>query len=196
MTRRRGLLAALGILAALGGCGGSDGPSPPPRPAERADKPPELSSDWRPYVSRAGGFVIGLPPGWVARDVGASTLIRSRDRLVSIQVSPDRTDEALGFDPDEFARRALAAVPGYRRPLSPGRARRYPHRYEGSSATARGVSARGGVAQRVELISLRREGVVAFTVLVAAKAGPESAKSRELAHRVVASLRSRPPGGR
>ena len=58
-------------------------------------------------MNTAGGFVLGLPPGWKAKEFGASTLIRSFDELVSIQVTPDRTEEAIRFDPGKFATRAL-----------------------------------------------------------------------------------------
>lgn len=195
MTRARGLLAALLALAALTGCGDSSSdPEPKPRPPETADEPPQLPADWKPYVNTAGGFVLGLPPGWTAKELGASALVRSFDELVSIQVTPDRTAEAIHFDPGKFATRALEAVPGYEGHLVASKPKRYDHRYDGVSVKATGVAKGSGVHQDVELIFLVRPKVVAFTVLVAANADPAAADARALATDVVATLRSRPPG--
>jgi hypothetical protein len=197
VNRARGLLAAGLVLATFAGCGdsASSDPEPKPRPPETADEPPDLPDGWKPYVNRAGGFVLGLPPGWKPKEIGASTLIRSYDELVSIQVTPDRTDEAIRYDPEKFATRAIAALPGYEEPLKPGKPEPYRGHYDGATVSAHGVAKATGVEQDVELTFLVNPKVAAFTAVVAANAtAPQAEASRRLADDVVASIRSRPPG--
>ena len=189
------LIAA--VLAVVG-CGGDDDEKQPPPPTERVetvDKLPKLPDRWKRYENRRGGFVVGLPPGWKAsdRDRGPVSLIRSYDRLVAISISPDRTDEALGIDIDQFAARATAALPGLEGAAQPSDPRPYKHRYEAVQSTLEAKEADSGVKQRVSLIVIRRDHVVTFTAVIAANADRRARPSERLARKVVATLRSRPP---
>ena len=192
-VRTRALATILAaILLAATGCGSDDEPEPKPRPVETADKPAKLPEGWTRHVNDDGGFELGLPRGWEASDRGTSTRIRSFDELVVVSIAPDRTDEALEYDLAEFAARTLAALEGYERELDPGEPRRYKHRYDGAEVRAEAKSAASGVKQEISVIVLRRPRLALFTVVVQANAGSEARAARELAERLIATLRSRP----
>jgi hypothetical protein len=189
------LRATLTLLVTLSlsaiGCGADGGPEPSPPPPETPHSVPELRDAWEVHVNRGGGFALGLPPGWRARDRGTSTLIRSADRLVAVSIVPDRTREAVEIPLREFAERALAALPGYEGELEPARVRPVRHRYDGVRATTRAIAARTGVPQRVQVVVLRRGRHVTFTVVVAANV--EGGRPGErVAEQMVRTLRSRP----
>jgi hypothetical protein len=198
-VRRLAVTLIAATVAAVGcGGGGGDETQPPPPPKERVetvDKLPNLPDRWKRYENRRGGFVVGLPPGWKAsdRDRGPTSLIRSYDRLVAISISPDRTDEALGIDLDEFAARATAALPGLEGAAQPSDPKPYKHRYSAVQSTLEARDAESGVNERVSLIVIRRDHLVTFTVVIAANADRRARSSERLAREVVATLRSRPP---
>ena len=192
---RRTLASTTFLLALVSGCGSeSASREPAPRPAESLDELPKLAPGWEPHVNQAAGFAFGLPPGWSARDRGTATLVRSADGLVVISIAADRTREALALPLEDFASRALAALPGYEEPLDPGEPEPFRHRYAGVAVTARGTAARSGVEQRIRLVVLRRAKLAALTAVVAVNSGAASAASERVAERVLASVRSRPIG--
>jgi hypothetical protein len=155
---------------------------------------PDLPGGWKVHVNRPGGFALGVPPGWKAKDEGTSTSVRSFDHLVAVSITPDRTDEALAIPLEDFATRALIALPGFERELEPGPARRFRGRYEGVEVRAAGTAAETGVRQRVRLVVLRRDAIVTFTVVLAASTRPSARASNRLAERMLRTLRSRPVG--
>ncbi|HSI80290.1 MAG TPA: hypothetical protein VK919_06520 [Solirubrobacterales bacterium] len=187
----------LGLAAALGGCGDGDAngdgedPAPPPPPPETLHRVPELPARWRVQVNRPGGFALGVPPGWRARNRGATTLVRSFDRLTAVSIVPDRTDEAIELSPSDFATRAFSALGGYAGDPEPGPERRFEHRYEGVELRARATAEETGVRQRVRLVVLRRGRHATFTVVIAQhlRRGRESGR---IAERMLGTLRSRP----
>jgi hypothetical protein len=189
------VVAVLGL--ALVGCDDdSDAPRPPPPPpppSETVHKVGDLPRGWKVHTNSAGGFGFGVPPGWKAKDHAISTSVRSFDRLVAVSITPDRTAEAFEIPLANFARRALAALPGFDPALDPGPTRRFRHRYQGAEARASG-RAESGVKEQVRLIVLRRDSLVTFTVVLAANAKPSARPSERLAERMVRTLRSRPIG--
>jgi hypothetical protein len=198
MKTRRGLRAAVIVLTALAiaACGDddSDEPAPPPAPPpeETRHRVPELSPGWKVHVNRAGGFALGIPPGWKAEDKRASTSVRSFDRLVAVSITPDRTPEALEIPLEDFASRALVALPGFERELDPGPPRRFRGRYQGVEVRAAGTAAESGVRQHVRLVVLRRDAIATFTVVIAVSTRPSARPSNRLAERMLRTLRSRP----
>jgi hypothetical protein len=196
-------LAVVAALVAIAGCNDdSDGSAPAPAPepkleqaprrAETAQPVPKLPPGWKVHANHPGGFAFGLPPGWKPRNTGKRTLVRSFDRLVSVEITSDRTVAGLDTPLDAFATRALAALPGFGLELEPGRPRRFRHRYKGVEARASGVAARTGVSLRVRLVVLRRDSIVTFTAVIAANAKPASRPAERLAERMLRTLRSRP----
>jgi len=182
------------VVAVLASCGGESDdpePEPPPRPPETVHELPDLPDRWREQLNRAGGFAVGVPPGWRARNQGTSTLVRSFDRLVAISISPDRTREANDMALTDFATRALVALPGFEGELTPRGERSFEHRYAAYEARGRATAAKIGVEQRVRLIVVRRGRLVTFTVVIAANAEGGRVSER-IAERVVRTLRSRP----
>jgi hypothetical protein len=187
-------LAALAALLLGGGACGADPEEADrelPPPPETAHAVPDLPAGWEVRVNRAGGFAFGLPPGWRARNRSTSTLVRSLDRLVAVSIVPDRTRDALETPPEDFARRTLAALPGFEGELAPDRERRFQHRYRGVRVAARGTAARTGTRQRIQVVVLRRGRQVTLTVVIAANVRGAEA-SEEVAERMVRTLRSRP----
>jgi hypothetical protein len=192
---RVALLAfALVAALALAACGdsGNDEPASKPRAVETADELPKLPPDWKPHVNRGGGFVIGLPAGWKADDHGTSTLVRSYDRLVAVEIVPDRTDEALELGLAQFATRALGALSGLEAGAQPSEPRPYKHHYAAVESKLESRNAGTGIRQRISLIVIRRDHLATFTVVIAANADSASRPAERLAHRVIASLRSQP----
>lgn len=188
------LLAVALVALVLGGCGSDSAPDSPPRAEETLEELPPLAPGWKRHVNSSGGFVLGLPPGWEARNRGTATLVSAFDRLAVVSISADRTREALSLPLEDFATRALTARPGYESALEPSEPREFDHHYEGVIAEAEGTAGGSGVDQRVELIVLRRSGLVTLTVVIAINARPEGAASGLLAERMIDTLRSRPVG--
>jgi hypothetical protein len=195
MTPARALLAALVAAALIGGCGAdSDEPAPEEqRPIETADPVPDLPRDWEAHINHAGGFVLGLPPGWKARDRGTITEIRSFDGLVVLTVTADRTSEAVAIDPADAATRTLASLAAFAEPINPGEPRKFDHRYEAYEVTGHGRSTRTGFEQDLTVVVLRRDDAVTVTVLIAANADKRAKAARRIADRVVETLRAQPP---
>jgi hypothetical protein len=194
MAIRAPSLAALAaLLLGAGACGADDAAErePPRPPPETAHPVPELPSRWEVRVNRAGGFAFGLPPGWRARDRGTSTLVRSLDRLVAVSIVPDRTRDAIETPLDDFARRTIAALPGFESELEPRRERGFPHRYRGVRVEARATAAGTGARQQVQVVVLRRGRQATFTVVIAVNVRGGEA-SEEVAERMVRTLRGRP----
>jgi hypothetical protein len=193
---RQKLLRALVALLAAGaaGCGGSGDTSSPPPPSEVPQALPKLPSDWHGRRDRTIGYAVGIPPGWQVKQSRSSTLIRSRDHLVAVTLSVDRNPDALELPLDEFATRALTALPGFEAPLEPGK----PQPFGGTpldavESVATGTTKASGIEERVTLVVLRRQGVVNYTVAIVenAKRGP-SAQDRAAALRMVRTLRDQP----
>jgi hypothetical protein len=196
--RLRTAIALTALALGIAACGDddSDEPAPPPPtpPTETRHRVPDLPGGWKVHSNRAGGFALGAPPGWKAKDQGMSTSVRSFDHLVAVSISPDRSPEALEIPLEEFATRALSALPGFEGELDPGPPRRFRGRYEGVEVRAAGTAAETGVREHVRLVVLRRDAIVTFTVVLAASTRPSARASNRLAERMLRTLRSRPVG--
>ncbi len=72
-------------------------------------------------------------------------------------------------------------------------ARPFGRNYEAVEVRATATASATGVEQDISVIVLRREGVATFTAVIAANAKPSAEESRELAERVVETLRTRAP---
>ena len=190
--------ARLGIALTLSGlalaaCGGAT-LSPHLRP-ETAQPPAPLPAGWQRRLDFTSGVSLGVPPGWRAQRRVDSLLVTSPDRLVAISISADRTGSVLRVPLDRLAPAALHALGGYRDPLQPGKGAPFPGTpLAGASAVATGVSTTG-VRQRVQLIVLRRDYIVTYTLVVAANAAgtppPEIAEALAIAR----TVRDLPIGG-
>lgn len=186
--------AALVLLLAVvcgGGCAGGD-PEPRQAPPETVDELPKLPAGWHEYVNHRAGFAIGRPPGWSARRRGASTLLRSPDRLVAISISADRTTAAIEFPLGDYALEATEALAGFKE-LEVGKVRPFKAHYEAETVEAAGT-AKGGVRQRLQLIAMRRDAVATYAVLIARNAEEQSGFYGREALKMVRTLRGRPIG--
>ena len=164
------------------------------RKKETADKLPKLDRGWEKFVNGKAGVAFGRPPGWSAKKKGAVTALTAPDELVSATIAIDRTDEALRGDPKTFATQTAKLLPGYKKPLDPGKAKPFGHDYEGAIVEAKGVAKKSGVPQRVRVVVLERKGVAVVTAVIAenaerAGAGVEAKQALE----AVRTLRTRPP---
>jgi hypothetical protein len=195
MPFRALLLAVLACLL-TGGCGSDDVPAPKPveRKEEKADKLPQLERGYEEFVNRSAGVAFGRPPGWSAKEKGSVTTLTAPDELVSAAITIDRTDDALGGDPEEFATQTLELLPGYTKPLEASKAKSFDHPYSGAIAEAKGVSKKTGVPQRVSIIVLERKGVAVVTAVIAENAERKDASAEaQQAEKAVKTLRTRPP---
>jgi hypothetical protein len=165
----------------------------PPRPDETSQKVPRLPPGWKVHASRPGGLAFGLPPGWKADNRDTATRVRSFDRLVAVSITPDRTPSGLAIPIEDFARRTLAALPGFENELEAGPSRRFKHFYKGSEVRASG-KAETGVREQVRVFVLRRDEIVTFTAVMAVNLKPSARPSERLAEQMLRTLRSRRVG--
>jgi hypothetical protein len=186
-------IAVAGLLAC--GCGSKDEPAPEPveHKEETADKLPKLDRGWEEFVNAGAGVALGRPPGWSAKEQGAVTELVAPDELVASRISIDRTDDALGLDPKAAATQTAELLPGYEKPLDPGKAKPFKHEYEGAMVEAKGVAKKSGVPQRVSVIVLERKGVAVVTAVIAENADRNSGAESKQGLEAIRTLRTRPP---
>jgi hypothetical protein len=187
------MLACL-LAGGLAACGGDDGTTASTvRGPETADPLPKLPRRWTVEVNRQGGFAIGVPPAWKAKSTAQqATLIHSPDRRVAVSISADRTDEALEAPLTDLAVEIADNLEGNGfGKVRVGRPRPLKHRYQAVSVTATARS-NSGVHERLQIISLRRDRLAGFAVLVARRASIPSRLYRPATRRMIASLRGRP----
>jgi len=200
--------ALAAALALASGCGGSDSEdggeaTAPPRVPERAEQVPDLPPGWTVSANRSQGFSLGAPPGWrEGKDClrggakpGTETVLCSPDRLVTLSISADRTNEALELEPRAFALRTLEQLgeTSYDG-LNPRRLKPFKARYAGGTVSGTGRAAGTGVRQEVAVVVLRREGAANFTAVIAANADRPTEPAIKLAEKSLRTLRSEPPG--
>ena len=83
-------------------------------PVAPAGPQPPLPEGWRRVRDADGGFSVGLPPGWSARDSEGTLVLRSRDRTLAIALGADRSAPGRVVAPTTYAREAIAGLRGYR----------------------------------------------------------------------------------
>ena len=203
-----GILFACAAGAALAGCGEDSGSDEPASAAtvttETADPLPKLPRGWTSTVNEAGGYAVGVPPGWSEKQSAAKTTLRSPGSAVVASVTADRSNEALEANLAEYsAGIAMEVAPGViSRPIDkppvPDLAG-----YESAGVTVldgdapppvrgQGVAATG---QRLQVVVVRRIGLAAYPVLVAGSAAIKPRQLDPVANELVRSLRGRPVGG-
>jgi len=194
-------IAVLGGLAIWQLSDDSEGPATAPATApEVADPLPELPPRWTKSANLAGGFALGVPPGWTEKRAGARTTLRSPGSAVVVAVTADRTGEALEEDLGEFAAGILERLePGAEiRPVADPPGIDAPG-YETAAAEAIDTAvpeAGPGVAgrKRLQVVVVRRTDLAAYPVLVASDAAVKRAELDPIVARIVRSIRGRPAG--
>jgi len=188
------------------GCGSeskSGGGSSEPAPTETAERVGKLPAGWETFANDTQGFEIGVPPGWgegkpcgkaAPSEAAGTTLLCSHDRLVTLNVSVDRTDEALALSPSDAATRTAEALSAqnFDGRLDAGGPKPVKAHYGGASVSGTGKA--GKVEQDVEVYVLEREGIAAITAVIAANADENADAGVKLAARAVETLRTKPVG--
>ena len=197
---------ALACAALIGGCDGgedekqpADEPEGPPK-VEKPESVGGLPAGWTVVKNSAQGFSLGAPPGWReggeclagGTEPGSVTILCSPDKLVTLSVAADRTDEALELDPAEFAARTITGLADSYDGLESGKPRRFEAHYDGASVEGSGKAVGTGVNQDVQVVVLRREGVANFTAVIAANADKPTGPAVKLAEESLETLRSQP----
>ena len=203
LARAAAIVAAAALVAVGIGCGEREEPEPTTTtPVERPQHVPKLPDQWSVVKVPDEGFAVGKPPGWKRGEAcfakhaspGTATVLCSPDRLLTLSISADRSNEALEITPEEFATRTMAALSAnYQTPLDPGKPKRFAGPYTGVEVRASGKAA-GGVRQDVSVVVLRRDDVAVFTAVIAANAAKATHQHREFAVRALHTLRSQPVG--
>jgi hypothetical protein len=197
-------IAATGFLTAFGiaACGEREEPEPTTTapPVERAEKVPKLPERWKVLKVPDQGFALGQPPGWhkgkdcLAKNTspGTATVLCSPDKLLTLSISADRTDEALEITSDEFARRVMAKLSeNYQKPLDPGKPKPFKAHYDGAKVSATGQAAKG-VREDVSVVVMRRDDIAVFTAVIASNAAKATGQHKKFAERALRTLRSQP----
>ena len=155
---------------------------------------PKLPPGWRAHRDRVIGYAIGVPPGWQLHSSAQRVLIRSPDHLVSVTLAVDRNGDALELPTRRFATRALAALPGFRAPLQPGK----PNSFGGTPLNAVETSATGTTEKRklresATVVVLRQDAAVNYTAAIVSNAERASAAiDRAFARKMITTLRDQP----
>jgi hypothetical protein len=207
MQSARPVLAACAVAAAItAGCGSGEDSADETtieRATETAERVGKLPAGWEVFTNDTQGYAIGVPPGWgEGRACGkaappaaaGTTLLCSPDRLVTLNVSVDRTNEALEIPPTDAAARTAEAISAqsFGGKLSSGEPKPVKGHYDG--AVVRGEGRSGKVDQEVEVYALQREGIAAITSVVAANADEDADAGVKLAEEAIESLRTKPVG--
>jgi len=177
-------------MLALAACGGEERSEEPPDPArESAHRPAAAPSGWRTVRNRAAGLSVSVPPGWSARVNGAATLLRSRDRLMALSLSADRSDVGRSLPVARYARRTVGALPAFKgAPVKDlGRVRGSP--YDSALVQARSRRA----IERARVGAFRKDRSVTYTAVAFSNSRVAPRVNDGLLVRVLASLRGRPP---
>ena len=183
-------MAAVAFLAA--GCGDDEAPEPS-KPEERADELPKLPPGWTVHRNENAGVAFGVPPAWSPENKGNVTTVKSPEQLVAMTILADRTDDVLEVDLEQQASTTIAALNDVQ-DLEPAETRKYGHRYEAVAIKATGIAGKEDIKQDFLLVLVRREDLALFTVLVARNAEQDTSAYDEDIRRMIASIRSRPPG--
>jgi hypothetical protein len=187
------LVAGLAV-SAIGCGGGSQTTSTGSGPKETAQKLPKLPAGWKPHQDRSIGYAIGLPTGWAVKDKPNQALFRPPDHLVAVTLTANRNPQAFRVPPDRFVVQALAALPGFKVPLEPSKAKPFKGTPLKAVATTASGTQAGGLKERATLVVLRRDRLVNYTIAVLENADqPGSELDRAVALRMVQTLRDLPP---
>jgi hypothetical protein len=197
VARRLVLVGLLATVAAVGAAGCGDGDGDEPRqatgPEERADPRGPLPKGWKRVVNRRAGFSVGIPPGWKARRVRGSTLVRSGDRLLAVSIAADRSPEGKTLPPKAYARRTARSLAGYRDLRVGVAARVRGARYPTGTVTAQGRYIRTRVRQAIRVVALQRRGQVTFALVFFRTARSPGALYRPAIEGMVRTFRAQPP---
>lgn len=188
------LLVSGVLLGLLAGCGGGgQGAAPPDPPAEHADARPKLPAAWKRLVNQEAGFSLGLPPGWTGRGARGTTLVRSADRALAIAITADRSDDGQTAPLPLYARHTLLALPGYSG-LHVGAVRSQAGtKYPAVTVRATGRYTATKVRQAIQLIALRRDHAVTFTMAVFRNASAPERTYAPALRIMLRTFRGQPP---
>jgi hypothetical protein len=185
------LVIAAGLAA--GGCGQSETPAPTTTVTEVAQPLPKLPPGWKPHRDRSVGFAIGVPPGWELDAGGGTVLFRSPDHLVAVTLAVDRNADALEMSLGQLATQTAATLPGFETPLDPAKPTPFAGTPLDAVQTTAGGTTKGGLAERVTLVVLRRDTVVNYSLAVVENAERATAEAdRAVALQMVRTLRDQP----
>jgi hypothetical protein len=197
MFRLPPALLVLLVSLALPACGSEEEDAEPIAPVvdrkeETRQALPKLPRGFEAYRSRYNGLAFGRPPGWKATRRGRATLLIAPDKLVAMSLAADRSDAAVATDTERLAVDTFAALEGYRGKLEPSEPRKFAHRYEAHQVRGDARSTRTGVAQRLRVIVLEREGRTVVTALIAENSKEKAPDEVRQAYQALRTLRTGP----
>ena len=163
--------------------------APPP---ETADPLPELPRGWTKTANDAGGFALGVPPGWSAKAAGAKTTLKSPGSGAVVSVTADRTNEALEAQLDAYATGIAERLADGEAPAATEIPKTLGPGYEAAAVTVPPAPAKGGRQHRLEVIVVRRPELAAYPILVASNPAVKPGELDPIVSKLVVSLRGRP----
>lgn len=162
-------LAIAGIFAIGSGEDTAREIAPPP---ETADPLPPLPRGWDEIANAAGGFALGVPPGWSAKSAARTTTLRSPGSAAVVRVTADRSPGAIHSDIEEYAAQLLQKLGA--EPTGTARSGAATGLEAGAGyevASASGTKAEGEGRERLRAIVVRRPELAAFPLVSRARPG-------------------------
>jgi hypothetical protein len=179
------------LLALLApGCGGGGDAPDASAPAETIDKPAPPLRAGAVLINTDGGYSVGAPHGWIPEQQGGVTVLTSPDRVVTVAVTSDRTDEALAADPAAIARTAIQSLPGFAG-IHVAAAAPFKAHYPAVEVTGTARRVADKLDQAFRSFVLVRAKLAVFTVLASRVAKSHSPFATQV-DAIVRSLRGRP----
>ena len=163
--------------------------APPP---ETADPLLELPRGWTKTANGAGGFALGVPPGWSAKAAGAKTTMKSPGSGVVVSVTADRTDEALDTELDAYATGIAERLAEGGAPVAAETPKTLGPGYEAAAVTVPAAAGSGGRGPRLRVMVVRRPELAAYPILVASNSAVKPGELDPIVSKLVVSLRGRP----
>lgn len=160
-------------------------------PSEISDPVFGLPRGWLKTANAAGGFGLGVPPGWSAKVVGAKTTLKSPGSGVVVSITADRSGEAVGAGLEGYAVGIAERLAGGATPRPAGTPKMLGPGYEAAAVQVTQGAASASPGQRLEVVVVRRPELAAYPILVASGATVKRAQLDPIVNRLVASLRGR-----
>lgn len=173
------LLLTIALLA-LTGCGGDSGgdsnaPDPKDDPTDAAAKP---QAGYETVNNKVAGFTVSSPSDWTATSQKAGTRLNSQDKIVSVQISADRSEKGRNLTAAKYAAAALKVFAGFKQVEDVTKVKGSP--YDSAQLDAVGKAAGQTSEQRVTIAIFHRPRRVTYGMLIFRNASRPNVHAKQI----------------